>query len=553
MNNQSPGFSWWKDAAVPVFLVIGFTLQPYFMHGKFDFIETGACIPFINELFHHKILFRDFIIFRGPLEIYVPAALMALFGKHITVFHAWMYFSNVSTLVAAVLLARELLRTRLFRYLLIPVMVANTFSLVFYRTWGGFRYASGLLAILCAVRFLKCRGTGFAYLFWAGCLSAGSFFFSADIGMSAAFSILAALIVFNKEIRLYTKIAWYLAGVAGVAVPFLLYFFFNGALSDYIRNTIAGFTANSVVYRLNPFEPLQYIIQPLHINFVYLWPLFFMGFCLLALRIYRQSIRAIIVSHGAVIACMGMYGFLNYAGAFRCLDEPHYQITIQPFLIILFFMLENAFLLFKAKQKASGAQEHAFFGIVVFEIIFSLLFISGMILKNDIVYGFNSGRVIARQTDPKAVFPSVTPGRPLVMERGRGVVLPDWQADEINSVVAYLREKTAPGETVMGFPDLSSYNFLADRPGFSRFYLIDLICLRSDWTREFFSALYNNPPRYILVKTEIEYMEYRIAESPLVNSRNVVRNFVAQNYQREASFGRIDIYRLRDKGIGAGT
>jgi len=163
------------------------TLHPYFLYGQMNLFEFGIYLPNINAVLDGLIPYRDFFHLRGPLEVYVPALLMRIFGENLAVLETYFYVGTVITLIICVFIAREILQTRFVLYLLIPVLVGRTFPRAVFTNWGGMRYALGLLAILCAIYFFKRKKT--LWLFLSGIVSGLALLTSIEMGVSSIIAI----------------------------------------------------------------------------------------------------------------------------------------------------------------------------------------------------------------------------------------------------------------------------------------------------------------------------------------------------------------------------
>jgi hypothetical protein len=123
--------------------------------------------------------------------------------------------------------------------------------------------------------------------------------------------------------------------------------------------------------------------------------------------------------------------------------------------------------------------------------------------------------------------------------------------ENARAISAYVRERTAPGESiyVWGFEPL--IYMLADRPSSSRF--IHSVPLVTDWSppawqREFMAELETNPPAYFIAQHmaggtwitghNITYFEY-IAQFPALQA------FLDANYDHDIDMVGASIYRHR--------
>jgi hypothetical protein len=92
---------------------------------------------------------------------------------------------------------------------------------------------------------------------------------------------------------------------------------------------------------------------------------------------------------------------------------------------------------------------------------------------------------------------------PLRAERGGGIRVPRFQAEEVDGVSRFLLESTAPGEALFTFPEHGIFHFLADRPSPSRFAIAGFAWTTPAWRHELLSALRTMPPRVVVKGTRL--------------------------------------------------
>jgi len=131
------------------------TFQPYFLYGEINLFEFGIYLPNINAVLDGLVPYRDFFHLRGPLELYVPAFFMNIFGENMAVLEVYFYVGTIITLIIGIFIAKELYQTRFVLYLMTLILITRTFPRVVYNNWGGMRFALGLLAILLIVFSFK--------------------------------------------------------------------------------------------------------------------------------------------------------------------------------------------------------------------------------------------------------------------------------------------------------------------------------------------------------------------------------------------------------------
>ena len=135
-NSKSPTVI---DLILLSLFIIFITAQPFFLHHEIIMMETGIHLPGIQALFRGAIPYKDFLYLRGPLELYMPAFLMKLFGENMILLPIFYYGGTILTLLLGILLAFQLYRTRVVLYLMTLVFVARTFPRISFYYWGGMR------------------------------------------------------------------------------------------------------------------------------------------------------------------------------------------------------------------------------------------------------------------------------------------------------------------------------------------------------------------------------------------------------------------------------
>ena len=54
------------------------------------------------------------------------------------------------------------------------------------------------------------------------------------------------------------------------------------------------------------------------------------------------------------LICIAVYGIILYAAAFRKVEGHHFEMALQPEKLLLFFIIEEAFLFFRRKESLQG-------------------------------------------------------------------------------------------------------------------------------------------------------------------------------------------------------
>ena len=537
------------DFIILALIVSIVTLQPHFMHGAINLWETGQYLPQINELFHGKVPYRDMFIMRGPLEIFMPAFLMKMFGIHIGMLNAYFYFGTVLTLVIYAIFALRIFSTRGFVYLFSLVLIARTFTRVTFAIWGGMRFSFGILAVLLAVNFLKRKNP--IWLVLAGMVSSLAFWTSFEIGVFCLISILVMLCYvgyLENDIKLIVnKASLYIIGNLIITLPILLYLFFNNALIDYastLRIVLFKMTDafDSALVFETPTNLKEFLqaFSPWDHNFKYTLPFFF--YAAIAIYLLRNIRRRRIELSELPIIPVLIYGIFLYKGAFRDIEGPQYRIALQPLLLIMFFYLERIYAVIRSAWQASGAVKRylrifLIAAIPLFCIVFSVHKYNKrfFIFKEIKSLVLNKHHLDIPYTHPEP--------KMITIARGRGMIVPGVQAEEIDGVVEYISSKTGYRQTLLTFPDLGAYNFLTDRPPMGRFHTAAFSFFCPEWFEEFMRELKNKKPEYIICAREFAILEqFRPTMGEYLDE---VKDYLGKNYDVVMTYSSVNILKIR--------
>lgn len=552
-------WAWLLDYIIIPILIIFVFYQPNFIHGFIDYLEAGKELACINEIFLGKQLYRDVFTLFGPLNIYLEVFSMFLFGKNLAVLRGYFYFGTLATLIIAYLLGRILCRNKFFSYLAILALIVETYHPFWSTRWGGIRFGFGLSAILCAVVFFKKEKNIWAI--FAGIFVALAFITTPDTGI---FSLIAIGTTFsfyglssflkNKILSLALKnLVFFGIGLFIVLFPFLFYFGIKGALIPYI-DTLLILARNHVKIwgQPQPAIDLLKLITPneiLTINFKRIFPAFlyiFLAFYLIR-HVFKKRMPYNWREYG--ILCLSIYGLFMYAASFRAAIGPQFQMALQPVIILGFVFLSELFeQIIKLKKYISSNNNFLKFivSLIVFIVIIFYAIFSEKIFFGDFKQWF------MYQKYKKYLMPTYSNVIPLAnlqvstlkIDRARGLIVPHGQAQEIESVMRYIVSLTNPNEPLFTFPEHGIYNFLANRPCLDRFNIAGLAWTALTWRQELLMDLKKIRPRYIIYSRNLSNLARSIQRTEELLPE--VIEYINANYEKEVSFGEIDILRRKE-------
>ena len=517
-----------KDWIILAVFTILITWQPYYLHGQLNFFELGLYLPGIDAIVHGKIPFRDFFYLRGPFELYLPAFLMTIFGENVAVLSTYFYVGTVITMILCVLIAKDLCQTRLFFYVLVPVLVARTFPRVVFTFWGGMRYAWGLLAIWCAIRFFKSRKI--KWLIAAGILSAVNLFTSLEMGVFATVGILGALLfdclIQEEKIKADFKspLLMYGVGLFAVVLPYILYLVQSRAFFPYVDST---YNVLVNLYKVFPqgdpvsgnfLHIIGTLINPVSRHFKHLTPAYCFIFWL-SYFIYRFRRR----EGGEIdrgVLCLFLYGLVMYLACFRNVTASAFEMALQPEKILYFLLLEKAFLFWK--RKGNKVVSVLLIGMITFSFGYAIerynkRFPAFQYVRN----------LLLRKSSFKLMPLNGQDAKRVKLNRISGMVLPLTQAEDLQQLVEFVNQHTTANDAIFMFPELAALSFIVDRPFVGRFPMVTTSWINDQWYQELFTQLKTTQPRFAVAPKVLPDYFYKTS---LLVEKNVPKFYQMAQY-----------------------
>ncbi len=491
-----------EDIFLLSLLVLILLWQPHYLRQELNLFEMGLYLPGIEAISQGQVPFRDFFHLRGPFELYVPALFMKLFGFRADVLATYFYFGTVLTILVAVLIAYELIHQRFLLYSFVLILVTRTFPRVAFTCWGGMRYAWGLLAIWCLIRFLKCNRPG--WLLAGGCLAAVGMLTSIEIGVIVLFAFVAVVAMgSNTTLRSRRNRAFwswvFLSGFLFIMLPYGIYQLSQNAFMQYLQAQWVVVTHMQKTFlqidRVPDTIPkfLRAIFLPLDKSFYQMTPMYcyMFFFSLYFWRMFNKKAPAI---DRAALA-VAVYGLILFLTGFRKIQFVEYEMSLQPEKIILFYLL-GQFIVW-AQQKFTRFK---WVGTVLIAavIIASVIYSIGR-FKTRFYKSSWACQLIAGKEEGKGALINGASITSIDLPRIRHMMIPAWQAKDLEQLKAFVDEHVPAHETVWMYPDLGSLHFILDRPWVGRFPMVILSWMDDGWFTDYETALKRNPPRYAIV------------------------------------------------------
>ena len=129
------------------------------------------------------------------------------------------------------------------------------------------------------------------------------------------------------------------------------------------------------------------------------------------------------------------------------------------------------------------------------------------------------------------------------------MVIPRWQADEIEGVVAFIQAHTRSDEEIFCYPEVGNFAFWADRPFVGRFPIGTFSWIYEKWYREMVDDFKEAKPKYV-VMTHIGHRTFPAAiyfrHPKNIPKFKEVTQLILDNYVLVKSFESVGIYQRKD-------
>jgi len=510
----------YSDALALIVFTVLITIHPYYLNDRINVFELGLYLPGINAILHGLVPYRDFFHLRGPLELYIPAWLMQIFGARMDVLCLYFFFGNVLCLIFVVLIARELMRSRYMLYLMVPAIIARTYPRVVFAIWGGMRYAWGLIAVFCFIKFLKTRRL--PWIAATGIVSALAALTSIEMGVYSAAGVVVCLVVAGAT-RVFSwkeagrALVWFVAfGLLGIA-PWIIYSVGQHAFVPYVDAFWTIVTHMQAVidphlvsiYPRNFPEAFAAMVNPVSVNFKHMTPAY-LYLLLAGYLVWRWRKGAWGITELALLS-LGVYGFIMYNTGFRGIWASQFEMALMPEKILYFFILEGALLWLWAKREAVASWQKTLIYVLVIGL-FGLSIGYSLARYNKRFWAYQyAGHVFkGKGIDTLKYRDKNQKYEPLPLERAKGIYVPLDQHKDLVGLERFIKAKTRPDDVVVMFPEMGMYNFLFDRPFLGRFPITTFAWFDERWFDEYIRQFKAGSAKYVIVQENLPKDWYQV-------------------------------------------
>jgi hypothetical protein len=314
----------------------------------------------------------------------------------------------------------------------------------------------------------------------SGTLTTLAFFFSTDTGLFALAACAVFLIIHGltrsnlQNSDRWSPLWFYVAGVLLAFMPFILYFWWAGVLTDFFCNTYTQCAYEAAVWGF-PFPPLLPELQKVSSFAAVKTFLAGRGLWYLPVAVYLITAGILSVRFvkdrfwesqaNAIILLVLLFGVIQFYSALGRSDVAHFIYATSIFWIFPLYVLEYGFVFLKQylPWPRSAAQKVSLTLAVALATGCFGKYVS-VIHRPLKTYQERAWRIVTGQTLPKKMS--------VIWERLGGVQISEGQYKHLRRMVDFIQRHTTPNEPIFDFSNQGALYFFADRPSPTRYHMI---------------------------------------------------------------------------------
>ena len=479
------------------------------IHGNIDLFHEGERLAPLNEMLHGGVPFRDVYVQHGLFQ----NAYLAWFGGQLfepTLFglRTMERVLNPLGYVALYLLGLQVFRGRFLTAFICMLIASGTAFSV------SARHSLGLISFAFAASFLTrpqvtSKGYTFSWkLLLAGLFTSLAFWYSTEIGLYTLGAMGLFLLIYGLQSGIALRkrplpLISYSCGVMLGFLPVGIYFFSHGALDDAIWNSYIQCRYQLATWGL-AFPSLSKTVTLLSsegwrafiFSVGFRWYLPVCIFLIVAAYLTYRRLSGTYSANTMKLLLLLLGGVAFFRTALGRSDGGHltfgatflWLLCLLPLEGGIFSMFRVGLLSLRGKIPWHAALKAAW--VLIPTVIFC--WYVGEV--HHPVAGFSAKWQQLRQNPFKQRVVSEE------LARAGAVDIPDDQVQQIQKVVAYIQENTAPNENIFDFTSQGAYYFFANRPGVTRFHQVSYASTPA-MQQEVITALEQDKTRLVIFKT----------------------------------------------------
>ena len=511
----------WRGGLEYIILPIFIYLLTYSasIHGNIDLFHEGERLAPLNEMLRGGVPFRDIYIQHGLFQ----NAYLAWVGSQFfepTLFGVRSMEDILAPLgyVALYVLGLQVFRSRFLVAFLCVVIASGT------QFWVSPRHSLGLISFAFVANslthFQETRTNKVPTYVWklllAGLSTSLAFWYSTEVGLYTLGAIGLFLVIYvlqggygggrgYKPRQQVVTVTGYLPPLisygCGVLVGFLsvgIYFLFHGALDDVIWNSYIQCRYQLATWGLafpSLSKTLALSTEGWHVFIFSEGFRWYLPICIFLIVAAYLTYRGLSGTHSAntmKLLLLLLGGIAFFRTALGRSDGGHLIFGATFLWLLCLFPLEGG--IFRMFRALKGERRWHNALKAAWVLIPTAIFCWYVGEAHQPLAGFNGKWQRLRQNP----FKQSTVTQELV--RAGGVDIPDDQVEQIQKVVAYIKENTAENEKIFDFTSQGAYYFFANRLGVTRFHQVSYASTPA-MQQEVIEALEEDETRLVIFKT----------------------------------------------------
>ena len=501
----------WRIGLEYVILPIFIYLLTYSgnIHGNIDLFHEGERLAPLNEMLRGGVPFRDIYVQHGLFQnAYLAWIGGQLFEPTLFGLRTMERILNPIGYVALYLLGLQVFRGRFLTAFICMLIASGT------AFWVSPRHSLGLISFAFVTNVLtypqhRSKGRTFSWkLLLAGLFTSLAFWYSTEIGLYTLGGIGLFLLIYGLRSGIPIRkrplpLINYSCGVLLGFFPIAAYFFSHGALDDAIWNSYIQCRYQLATWGLafpSLSETLTLLSSEGWSAFIFSegfrWYLPICIFLIVAAYLTYRGLSGTHSTNTMKLLLLLLGGVAFFRTALGRSDGGHLTYGATFLWLLCLFPLEGGILnmfrigllSFRGKTVWHVALK------ATWVLIPTVIFCWYVGEVHHPLAGFSEKWQRLRQNPFKQ---NVVPEE---LARAGAVDIPDDQVEQVQKVVAYIQENTAPNEKIFDFTSQGAYYFFADRPGVTRFHQVSYASTPL-MQEEVIAALERDKTRLVIFKT----------------------------------------------------
>ncbi len=490
------------------------------LYGDINMLDEGQFAAWVNHLMHGKVLYKDFFLQYGPLQVLPIMFFTNLFGASFFSIRLYLLVFGTFFGIAASIYILRFLKVK-------PVILILTVIFLVLVPGINIRHWIGIFTLFLLVLSFSTQRKKLAFM--TGVFLILTSLESAEVGVFTGILILlysGCKLIYTKTRKSSLRlIPFLLAGLIISELAFVVFAFHQGWLVSYLKTTWEVLTSLSGVNLPNGqglpsilptahsfSSPLGFVKYLFSRQMLFYWSLLLL-LIFLSITIIRYVEKRVTDKDDMLLLLIG-FGLLSYASIIG--RSGHYML-----LFPIVFVCGSYFISMISKDTQSNNG-----GVKLMSIFFITLFsLYGLrhaaIYRQDFLGGFQQRQFMNTSTYRVA---------PLAISQK--------QSSDVTMLQAFMNNNTKPSDTMYVFNNIPALYFLLDRENATK-YDLPLLAFSKEKRLEIVSSLEKNKPLYVIEDKNA----WAVDEVSDIKRMPEVFSYIKKNYIKSNQINHFTIYK----------